>query len=111
MMWFKKRKSSLICLGFWQALGLVVYCSLIGLFFWRAEKWFGKITAPLGPILLLLLLVVSALICGFIALTQPFLLWQKKETQNALKLIAYTVAWLSFFTLLLILFLAIFFLS
>ena len=111
------------CFGFWkkekegfplgmvalfQALGLVVYCGLVGLLIWRGNKWFGPMTGFLGPLLFLSLFVVSALICALIGLGHPFLLfWEGKKPEEALRLVAYTAAWLilfviSFMTVLLI---------
>ena len=94
---------SLPFIAFLQAVGLVVYCGLVGLIFWKGNQWF---TPPgyLGPVMVLTLLVVSALICALIAGGYPFLLfWEKKETRVALRLVGYTVAWLIFFFLLILL--------
>jgi len=81
-----------------QALGLVIYCGLVGLLFWRGETWFGPMYTFLGPVLLLVVFVASALISALIALGHPFILfWEKKQTAKALKLVIYTAAWLVFF--------------
>ena len=101
---FKKKKFSLPFLAFWQALGLVIYCGLVGLLFWRGETWFGPMLSFLGPVLFLVLFVVSALISALIVLGHPFILfWEKKQTIKALKLVVYTIAWLIFFIFLIIL--------
>jgi len=101
---FKKKKFSLPFLAFWQALGLVIYCSLVGLLFWRGETWFGPMSTFLGSAFILILFVVSALISALIVLGHPFILfWEKKQTIKALKLVIYTIAWLIFFILLIIL--------
>lgn len=93
---------SLPFIGFLQAVGLVLYCGLIGLLIWNGEHVFGPINAPLGPILFLLLFVASALISALLILGYPFLLfWEKKKTREALKLVAYSTTWLTFFVLLL----------
>jgi len=100
----KQKKLSLPFIAFLQALGLVVYCSLIGLLLWRGESLFGG--PPylfLGPALFLVLFVVSALISALAVLGYPFILfWEKKKTSEALKLIVYTIAWLILFILLVI---------
>ena len=102
---FKEKKFSLPFIAFLQALGLVVYCILIGFLFWRGEEWFGPIATPFGPALFLVLFVASAIISALLVLGYPFILfWEKKKTFEALKLVIYTTAWLAFFTLLFILF-------
>lgn len=100
----KKEKYSLPFIAFFQALGLVVYCSLVGLIFWRGDKWFGPMATFLGPAFVLVLFVASALISALIVLGYPFILfWEKKQTAKALRLVIYTIAWLVFFIFLIIL--------
>ncbi len=100
----KKKKSSLPFIAFFQALGLVIYCGLVGLLFWRGDKWFGPMLSFLGPVLFLVLFVASALISALIVLGYPFILfWEKKKTTEALKLTVYTIVWLVFFIFLILL--------
>lgn len=100
----KKKKYSLPFIAFFQALGLVIYCGLVGLLFWRGERWFGPMLSYWGPVFFLVLFVASALISALIVLGHPFILfWEKKQTIEALKLVVYTIAWLIFFILLIIL--------
>jgi len=95
----RNKKESLPVVAFLQALGLVVYCGLVGLIFWKGGDWFGK--PPhlfFGPVMLLVLFVASALISALIVLGYPFILfWEKKKTVEALKLVIYTAIWLLFF--------------
>ena len=96
-------KFSLGFIGFLQASGLVVYCSLVGLLFWRGGTWFGSMTSFLGPMLFLALFVASALISALLVLGYPVILFfEKKQATEALKLVAYTTAWLILFVLFLI---------
>ncbi len=95
------KRLSLPFIAFIQAFGLVLYCSLVGLLFWKGNTWFGAINNPLGPFLVLSLFVVSALICTLTALGYPFLVfWNKKNTKEALTLVAYTALWLLLFVIL-----------
>lgn len=103
---FGKKKYSLPFIAFWQALGVVAYCGLIGLLFWRGEQWFGEMSHYFGPVFFLTLFSASALICALLVFGYPFILfWEEKQTIKALKLVIYTAAWLAFFALLFIIFL------
>lgn len=90
-------KRSLAKTAFFQALGLVFYCTLVATLLLNGERLFGSMdkTPILGPILFLSLLVVSALTCGLIAFTLPFrIFWDEKNTKEAIKLIIYETAFL-----------------
>jgi len=109
MNFLKKKKFSLSFIAFLQALGLVVYCSLVGLFIWQGENIFGPPYTFLGPAMFLVLFVASALISALLILGYPFLLfWEKKRLIEALKLVIYTIAWLALFILLFMVALTIF---
>lgn len=100
---FKKKRFSLGFIAFLQALGLVVYCGLVALLFWRGEKWFGPANNFIMPAFLLVIFATSALVCGLLVFGYPIVLfWVKKEKTEALKLVAHTAAWLIFFILLVI---------
>mgnify|MGYP007073215029 CR=1 FL=1 len=53
-------------------------------------------------VVFLLVFVTSALICGIIVSWQPFLLWEKKMTKEAVQLVFYTGGWLIVFFLLIL---------
>ena len=88
-----KCKKSLCCVSFLQSLGLVSYISLISVIFWKGNEWFPKMNNYIGPLIMLTLFVVSALICALITLSYPFTLWQKGKTKDALRVIFYTAFW------------------
>ncbi len=96
----KKIKCSLGFIAFFQALGLVSYCSLIAVLFWKGNLWFGRVPNYFGPLLLLTVFTTSALVSAVITLSYPFILWQKKQLNQAVKLVVYTASWLVFFTFL-----------
>ncbi len=94
----KKEKLSLKLIGFLQALGLIVYCGLVSLLFWRGGNLFGPSPSFWGPLLVIVLFSTSALIAALLTLGYPFVLfWKKKQTMQALKLVGYTAVWLVFF--------------
>ena len=103
------KKASLPFIAFFQALGLVLYCGLIGLLMWKGNDLFGKINNLLGPTLFLVIFVFSAIICALIAMGYPFyLFWEKKDTKKALRLVGFTAGWLVLFVLMIMLLLIIF---
>jgi len=82
-------------ISFIQALGLTLYISLVSVIFWKGDEWFGTMHRFLGPMLVLILLVVSALICAIIALGYPVhLFWEKKQRKLAIKIVTSTALWL-----------------
>lgn len=96
----KLENLSLGFIGFLQALGVTAYCSLIAVFFWQANQWFGRVPTYLAPLLFLTLFTTSALICAIITLGYPAILFlEKKQTGKAVKLVLGTALWLVFFTL------------
>lgn len=80
--------------SFLQALGLLLYVCLISIVFWKGNQWFPKMHPYVGPILMLTLFAVSALISAIITLGYPFILWQKhKKTKEAVRIVIYTALW------------------
>ncbi|HUO75328.1 MAG TPA: hypothetical protein VMU12_00170 [Candidatus Paceibacterota bacterium] len=65
--------SSLVKSGVRNAVGVIAYVLVIAVFFSNAQRLFGDkpMTGAAGPMLMLLLLVVSALITGSLVLWQP----------------------------------------
>lgn len=89
------KKLSLEFIGFLQALGLTVYCALVGTILFKSSLWMGAKPGILGPALFLTLFVTSIIICALISLAQPFIIfWEEKNTQKALKLVFFTGLWL-----------------
>ncbi|QQG42194.1 MAG: hypothetical protein HYV90_02660 [Candidatus Woesebacteria bacterium] len=95
-------------LGFLQALGVVLYCSLIGIFFWQGSKIFPEPNLPFGPIIMLLLLSTSVLICGLIVFYKPYKLFFEGKKTEAIKTVAYTAFWLFLFLFLSLLLMVVF---
>lgn len=87
-----------------QALGIIAYCSLIAVVFWRGEAWFGQVPNFFGPLLMLTILSTSAMICGLLVFTYPVKLYLKtKKYEQPLKIVFHTAAWLVVFSLLIML--------
>jgi hypothetical protein len=95
----KKLAFSLKTQGFLQALGVVIYCSLVGLLMWKGNTIFGKAPNYFGPVAVLLLFSVSALICAVIVFYQPYKLFFDREKKNAVNLVLFTTGFLVLFLL------------
>lgn len=95
------KKINLVVVGLGQALAVGIYCSLVGLIFWRGNEWFGMVPNYWGPLLFLVLFATSALVCAFLALGYPaILVWKEKKPEEAVKLVGYTAGWLVLISLL-----------
>jgi len=103
----KKFWNSLIFAGLEQAFSLTLYCSLVGILFWKGSEIFGKSPNYFGPVAFLLLFSLSALICGLIVFYEPYKLFFANRKKEAIDLVVYTSGWLFAFFLL-FLFLAVF---
>src|SRR3990167_558827 len=89
--------------GFFQALGVALYCSLVGILFWQGQNIFPKVNPYFGPVMVLLLFSTSALICGLIVFYKPYKLFFAGKKKEAAGLVIATTTWL--FTFLLLFFL------
>ena len=65
-----------------------------------SEKIIGEPNQYLGPVMVLMLFVFSALVTGLLVFGYPIWLYLKGEKNNAVKLLLYTVGWLFIFLIL-----------
>ncbi len=77
-------------LGFLQALGVTLYCSLIGIFFWKGNEIFGKVSNYFGPVTFLLLFAVSVLICALLVFYKPYKLFFAGKKKEAVDVVLFT---------------------
>lgn len=90
-------KNKLFIRSLLNSLGVFVYIVAIALFFFNANKLFGAEDNFLMPVLMLLLLVLSATITGSLVLGKPIMLYLENQKEAAIKLLAYTIGWLAVF--------------
>lgn len=69
----------------------------MGLIFWKGEEVFGKMNNFLGPVMFLVLFIVSGLICASIVFYQPYKLFFADKKKEAVDLVLSTTAWLLVF--------------
>ena len=93
----RKISDPLVKRGFLQALGVTIYCSLIGLFMQNINKLFPKDPKYFGPAAFLLLFSFSALICALIVFYEPYRLFFDNKKKEAVDLVLYTTGWLFMF--------------
>ncbi len=90
-------------IGLGQAVGIVFYCLLVAVLFWKGNSWMGAENLYWGPVLMLVLLTVSVLICGLLAFAWPvYLFWEKKKRVEAIRTVVAMTGWLFIFVLLFI---------
>jgi cation transport ATPase len=94
---FGKKKISIEKQGLFQALGVAAYCTLIGLLMANGNILFGQMNLVIGPILMLILLSVSVLVCGLLVFYQPYQLFFDGKKKEAVDLVLFTTGWLVMF--------------
>ncbi|MFH1142086.1 MAG: hypothetical protein ABIH67_01375 [Candidatus Uhrbacteria bacterium] len=77
-----------------HALAVFLYTLLISWVMMNGESWFGQMDGMVGPSLMLLLLVVSATITGFLVLGRPIMLYLDNKKKDALKFLGFTIGWM-----------------
>jgi hypothetical protein len=80
--------------GFLQALGVTIYCSLVGLLFWQGNHLFPRVNQYFAPVMMLLLLSVSVLVCGLLVFYKPYKLFFENKKKEAANLVVSTSFWL-----------------
>jgi len=92
----KKIKNKAL-IGFLQALAVFMYVLLVSALMWLLlDKDFGMFW---GPVLVLMLFVISAAICGALVFGYPIKLALDKKISKALIIVAYTLLFSSVFWL------------
>jgi hypothetical protein len=84
-------------LGLLQALGVTIYCSLVGILFWKGNEIFGKVNNYIGPVMILVLFIVSAMICSLVVFYQPYKLFFEDKKKAAIDTVLSTTGWLFLF--------------
>jgi len=85
---FKKCSPNLI--GLLQSLGVIIYCTLLGGFFWTMGKINPGMPGISGIVLMLFLLVFSAGITGLLVFGYPAYLAINNKIKEALTILTYT---------------------
>ncbi len=81
-----------------NSLGVFIYVLAIALFFNNANKIFGNTPSFWAPLAMLLLFIVSATITGLLVFGRPIWLYLGGQKKEALKMLFYTVGWLTLIT-------------
>ncbi len=82
-----------------------LYTSGVAWILFNGERIFGEIKTFWGPVLVLMLFVLSAAIVGTLVLGRPILLYINGAKSEALTFFAYTITWL--FVLMLLVFITV----
>lgn len=87
----------LVIIGFLQAVCVAIYCGLVSLFFRFMEKGVAEIPEVWAPLIMLMLLVLSASVMGLVVFGYPVYLLQEKKIKEALILLAWTFLFIMIF--------------
>ena len=98
-----KQKSPML-IGLLQALGVAIYCLLIGTFFWNMDRYVDKPGNVMTIALMLILLVFSAGLTGLIVFGYPVYLALQKRIKEALQILGYTFLYVLFIIIVVIFF-------
>lgn len=97
-------KKTITKLSFINAAGTVFYVLFVSLFMKNAEQIFGEMEETIvGPMIFLLLFVISASITGGLILGKPLMLYLDKQKREAIRLFVCTLAWLILFIIIFLL--------
>ena len=90
-----------------NALATAVYVTVVGLFMSHASSIFGEHDKVVTPVVVLMLLVLSAAVTGSLLFGAPAMYYVDGKKKEALQLLAYTLASFAVLTLLAMFILAI----
>lgn len=93
-------KNKILLWSLADAFGVLVYIVLVALFMNSAEKVFPRMNEILGPIVILLLFVLSAAVTGSLVLGRPVLAYLDGSKKEATIMFLYTLGWLLLFLIL-----------
>ena len=100
------KKGKLYLIGLYQALGLLIYCALVGSFMW----YLGHSSIPqvevFGAIFMLLLLTFSVAVCGLIVFGYSVYLAINQKFKEAISLLMFTLLYCLGFLALILFFIA-----
>ena len=85
-------QKKIISISLLNALGVIIYISLVAFVMLNSENLFGQMDNLWGPVGFLLLFTVSAAITGLLVLGRPAYLFLNGQKTEAVKMLIYTVA-------------------
>ncbi|MFH1326184.1 MAG: hypothetical protein ABIH48_01820 [Candidatus Falkowbacteria bacterium] len=81
-----------------SSVGVVVYTTAISWLLMNGENLFGKMTNIMGPAMMLMLFIVSALITSLLVFGRPIYLYFDGQKKEGAQLLFWTVGWLVLIT-------------
>ena len=93
------KNNKLILYAVVSAVSVFIYVSAVAWGLFNGERLFGKVESFWGPVVILLLFVLSATITGALILGRPIYLYLNNSKREAVKLLIYTVVSLLVITL------------
>lgn len=94
----RKQEESFLFPALVNSVGTFVYVTLIALVLTNGDRIFGEMNTLLGPIVFLMLFVLSVAIVGLLILGRPAMLYLDGKKQQAVQLLLQTIGWLAILT-------------
>lgn len=91
--------------AFFNALGTVVYTTLVAWFLYNGKALFDGKDSFFIPLFMLLLLIISATVTGLLVLGKPIQFYLEAKKSEANRLLLQTLGWIIVFIALVVLFL------
>lgn len=88
--------------SFVQAFLTGLYIAIVAWVMFHAQFLFGKVTNFLAPLLILLLLVISATVTSLLVLGKPIQMYLEGAKKEAVQLLVATVVWLALFAVIIV---------
>ncbi|MDD5731314.1 MAG: hypothetical protein PHU42_00220 [Patescibacteria group bacterium] len=96
------KKTSIVLTSFLQAIGTLIYVMIVVVIMNSGTKTLDQTDGALVGVAVLMLLVVSAAICGFLVFGKPVILFLENKKKEALKMLYFTIGWLALFTIIIL---------
>ncbi|MFA5318592.1 MAG: hypothetical protein WC323_03935 [Patescibacteria group bacterium] len=94
------KNSKLIWQSFLQSTGVFIYVAGISALMINGDKIFGKMQNLWGPMMFLMLFVISALITSLLVFGRPVYLYFEGQKKDGVALLFWTAGWLVLMTIL-----------
>ena len=94
----RRQMKSTITKGLLHSIATVFYILVVATIMTNADSLFGQMNGFLGPVVVLSLFTLSALVVGTLVLGKPLMLYLDGKKKEAVSLLLATISWMGLFT-------------